>query len=65
MNEGKGGGMGIGKVELIRHNFPIFIYEYTTSVTSHHVQPQEWAVILHVCIMSKYILLSCISKKNK
>ena len=44
-NEEKRGEIGIGKtVELIehRHNFPVFVYKYVSSVTPHHVCPQEW-----------------------
>ncbi len=28
-------------VELIGHNFPILVYEYTIWLTPHHIQPQE------------------------
>ena len=41
-NEGKGGRTGTGKNSRIkRQNFPILIYEYTTSVIPHHVQQEE------------------------
>lgn len=36
-----------------------------TSVTAHNVQPQNWEIRLLACMMSKCILLSCITNKNK
>ena len=48
----KGSGMRIEKTEKwTEHNFPMFTYEFITSVTPHHAQAQEWKVILHVCII--------------
>lgn len=35
-----------------------------TSVTPHHVQAQEWAVILHVCIICENTLYSHIYQKK-
>ncbi len=51
VNGRKGGKMAMRNiVERIRYNFPLFTYEYKTSVTPHHIQPQEWEVMLHICI---------------
>ena len=46
--EGKGEGMGMGKRGWSGYKFPMFTYEYLTSVMPHHVQPQKWVVIVHV-----------------
>ena len=55
-NGGKEWRNGNGKGRMNGYNFPMFIYDYTSNVTPHHVQPQEWEVIFHVCMICQNIL---------
>lgn len=36
-----------------------------TNIMAHHIQPEEWEVARHMCIISKFILMSCIQKQQK